>query len=72
MSNKLFALADKLEAEGKLGREEYLMLIENNSSEVARYLAEKALAVKEKHYGNKKTGLPHLFGLFVKSWGKNF
>ena len=53
MSNKLFALADKLEAEGKLGREEYLMLIENNSSEVARYLAEKALAVKEKHYGNK-------------------
>ena len=53
MNNRLFDLADRLGAEHRLLRSEYLELIENADDAISSYLAEKARAEKEKYYGNK-------------------
>ncbi len=44
-------LIDKLERQEALSRDEYLALIKNRD-EVRNYAAERACAVRQKHYGN--------------------
>ncbi len=45
-------LIDKLEADGRLSKEEYIFLIENRSGEIAEYLFEKARDIRRRYYGN--------------------
>ena len=52
MKMELVTLIDKLVEEHKLSKEEYITLLTDCGSEEAAYLAEKARAEKEKHYGN--------------------
>ena len=52
MKMELVTLIDKLAAEHKLSKEEYLTLLAGCDAEEAEYLAEKARAEKEKYYGN--------------------
>ncbi len=52
MKMELVTLIDKLVAEHKLSKEEYITLLNGCGSEEAAYLAEKARAEKEKHYGS--------------------
>ena len=51
MKMELVTLIDKLAAEHKLSKEEYIALLTDCSAEVADYLAQKAREEKEKHYG---------------------
>ena len=52
MNKHLIELIDKLSDTHTLSAEEYRILIERHDSEDAQYLADKAKAEKEKHYGN--------------------
>ena len=52
MKMELVTLIDKLAAEHKLSKEEYIALLTGCGSEEATYLADKARAEKEKYYGN--------------------
>ena len=52
MKKELVTLIDKLAAEHTLKKEEYVQLLQECGPEEAEYLAEKARAEKEKHYGN--------------------
>ena len=51
--NELMKLIDKLELQGSLTHEEYVMLLSNNSQELRDYAALKAVSIKEKYYSNK-------------------
>lgn len=51
MKKELTTLIDKLAAEHALSKEEYITLLTKCGLEEADYLAEKARAEKEKHYG---------------------
>lgn len=51
MDKKISELIEKLEKTHSLSVEEYEYLIENRTNEAAEILAEKARAVREKHYG---------------------
>lgn len=53
MRKELTILIDKLAAEHKLSKEEYITLLTGCDTEEAEYLAEKAREEREKHYGNK-------------------
>ena len=53
MKNELKLLIDRLAAEHTLSKEEYIFLLEGCGVKEAEYLAEKARAEKEKHYGNR-------------------
>ncbi len=46
-------MIDRLAAEHTLSKEEYIFLLEGCGAKEAEYLAEKARAEKEKHYGNR-------------------
>jgi biotin synthase len=46
-------LVDKLEAEGKLTRDEYVMLLNNVTEELSEYLFEKSRKMANKHFGNR-------------------
>ncbi len=46
-------LIDKLEAEGKLTRDEYVLLLNNVSQELSEYLFEKSRKTANKHFGNR-------------------
>ena len=46
------ALIDKLEAESRLSREEWITLIEGRSPNLAEYLFEKARKWQHRYYGN--------------------
>lgn len=46
-------LIDKLEAESRLAREEWIALLEGRSPDAAKYLFEKARKWQHKYYGNK-------------------
>lgn len=48
----LKSLVDKLEQERFLSKEEFRMLIDNRTSELAEYLFEKARKVRQSYYGN--------------------
>ena len=52
MKIELVTLIDELAEEHKLSKEEYITLLGGCGPEEAAYLAEKARAEKEKHYGN--------------------
>jgi len=52
MKKELVTLIDKLAAEHKLSKEEYITLLTGCGAEETTYLAEKARAEKEKYYGN--------------------
>ena len=52
MKKELVTLIDRLAAEHKLSKEEYITLLTGCGAEEASYLAEKARTEKEKHYGN--------------------
>lgn len=52
MKHELKLLIDRLAVEHRLSKEEYITLLNGCDSEEAAYLAEKARAEKEKHYGN--------------------
>ena len=52
MKMELVTLIDKLAEEHKLSKEEYITLLTGCGAEEADYLAQKARAEKEKHYGN--------------------
>jgi len=51
MDKKILELIEKLENTHSLTLDEYEYLIENKTNEAAEILAEKARAVREKHYG---------------------
>ena len=53
MKKELITLIDKLAAEHKLSKEEYITLLTDCGTEEAAYLAKKAREEKEKYYGNK-------------------
>ena len=46
------ALIDKLEAESRISREEWITLIEGRSPNLAEYLFEKARKWQHRYYGN--------------------
>lgn len=50
--NKMIKLIDKLVKSNSLELKEYEYLIENRTEEVAQYLAEKAVEIRKKIYGN--------------------
>lgn len=50
--NKIFDLIDRLKKEHSLSLEEYEYIIENQSDEVAEYIAKKAVEARQKVYGN--------------------
>lgn len=52
-SKDLKDLIDKLEAEQTLSKKEWMTLIQHRSAESDAYLAERARAVQQKHYGNQ-------------------
>lgn len=53
MNNKLIELINKLIEERSLSFDEYEFLIENRNSEIAEYLASKAVEIRKRIYGNK-------------------
>jgi len=52
MNNKLYELIDLLSEKHSLSISEYMYLLENRTEEAAKYLAEKAVSVRKKIYGN--------------------
>ena len=46
------ALIDRLERDGTLAAEEFTVLIQNRNEELARYLFERAVALRRKYYGD--------------------
>ena len=50
--NKVLSLIDKLEATGELSLEEYEYIIENRTTEIAEILAKRAVALRQKYYGD--------------------
>ena len=46
-------LVDKLEKNCVLSKEEYVLLIDDNSAEISEYLFERARAVQQKNYGKR-------------------
>ena len=52
MNEYLFSLIERLSAEHSLTSEEYRILIEQRTPETARLLAERAVAVRQRIYGN--------------------
>lgn len=53
MNRLLFSLIDKLHIEKQLTVEEYQMLLDGYSKDLAEYAAKKAVEVRKKFYGNK-------------------
>ena len=53
MTSEIRQLADRLITEHHLLREEYALLIDSRDEESAKYLADAAVAVRKKYYGNK-------------------
>lgn len=51
--DSLKKLIDKLETESRLSKEEWIMLIENRSEDLAEYLFEKARIWQHRYYGNR-------------------
>ena len=49
----LYQLVDKLEAEQKLNKKEWIQLIEGRTPQLAEYLFEKAVRIRKKYYDNK-------------------
>ena len=49
--NRVIELIDKLECEHVLGKDEFVEIIENHTSETDEYLFERARKIREKHYG---------------------
>lgn len=52
MQNNLYLLIDKLEKEHSLSLEEYELLLDRRTPELAEYAAEKAVAARQTVYGN--------------------
>lgn len=52
MQNNLYLLIDKLEKEHSLSLEEYKLLLDRRTPELAEYAAKKAVAVRQAVYGN--------------------
>ena len=52
MQNNLYLLIDKLEKEHSLSLEEYELLLDRRTPELAEYAAKKAVAVRQAVYGN--------------------
>lgn len=52
MTNKPHLLIDKLQKEHSLSLEEYKLLLDNRTTELAEYAAKKAVAVRQAVYGN--------------------
>jgi len=53
MNKFLFSLIDKLNIEKQLSTEEYRMLLNGYSKQLAEYAAEKAVEIRKQIYGNK-------------------
>lgn len=51
MEEQLQTLVDKLEAQNRLNREEWIQLIEGRTPELAQYIFEKARKIRQAYYG---------------------
>ncbi len=51
MEEQLQTLVDKLEAQNRLNREEWIQLIEGRTPKLAQYIFEKARKIRQAYYG---------------------
>ena len=49
----LYGLIDKLEADGRLAKEEWIQLIQNRNSQLSEYLFQKARKWQRRYFGNR-------------------